>query len=365
MRQSLKLTAYWAAKKTGFFARAAASDWRRRRLAILCYHGVSLRDEHHWNPHLYITPDLLRRRLELLRRSGCNLLPLDDAVERLRQGTLPPHAVALTFDDGFYDFYRQAAPVLREYRAPATVYVCTYYSWFNRPVFDPMLDYLLWKGAGKMLAWPEILDREVSLNAGNLAEVRQRLYAFASGARLSAADKDALLAELSGRLRVDYGEICRSRVLQLMNPDELRDAAAQGFDLQLHTHRHRMPVDGDLFIKEVEDNRAALSRVREGAVRHFCYPSGVYYAQSGELLGRCGVVSATTCEPGLVSASTNPFYLNRYSDDMLTHDLVFEACTSGVAWLLPHRSGAAAPAESLPAEIPASSQEASAGGGEG
>jgi peptidoglycan/xylan/chitin deacetylase (PgdA/CDA1 family) len=337
---ALKLMAYWTAARGGFFTVAGNSEWRRKRLLILCYHGISLYDEHRWNPSLYITAALLRRRLEALRRSGCSILPLAEALERLRKGALPRRSVAITFDDGFHDFYREAAPVLHEYRAPATVYVSTYYSYFNRPVFDPMLSYLLWRGAGQTLTWPEALDnRMIPLTPENLGSAWREISRFASESGLSGKEKDALLAELANRLGVDYEDICSRRILQLMNPDELRAIAARGFDLQLHTHRHRMPKEKKLFVKEIEDNRAALAHVSSSASRHFCYPSGVCYPESEDLLRECGIVSATTCEPGWASPSSSPYSLARFCDSTSTRDLVFEAWTSGAAGLLPHRRG--------------------------
>jgi peptidoglycan/xylan/chitin deacetylase (PgdA/CDA1 family) len=355
MLQALKLIGYWTAARGGFFTVAGNSEWRRRRLLILCYHGISLYDEHRWNPGLYMTAALLRRRLEALRRSGCCILPLAEAVERLREGTLPRRSVAITFDDGFHDFHREAAPVLLEYRAPATVYVSTYYSSFNRPVFDPMLSYLLWRGTGQTLTWPEALDNPaITLTPENLGGAWQEISRYASESGLSGREKDALLAELANRLGVDYEDICSRRILQLMNPDELRAVAAWGFDLQLHTHRHRMPKEKGLFVKEIEDNRAALARVSGGACRHFCYPSGVCYPESGDLLREHGIVSATTCEPGLASPSSSPYYLARFCDSTSTRDLVFEAWTSGAARLLPHRRGGKVTDRKAPVDPPAS-----------
>jgi hypothetical protein len=206
-------------------------------------------------------------------------------------------------------------------------------------VFDLMLAYLLWKGTGRTLEWPEALGDPVSLTSENRPTAWRLVSRFVSEAGYSGREKDLLLGELAGRLAVDYGDLGSRRILQLMNPDELRIVAAQGFDLQLHTHRHRMPREKDLFVKEIEDNRRALhiDGKDNGGFRHFCYPSGVYYAESGGWLRQCGVLSATTCDPGLASQSSDSYYLPRFSDAMNVHDIVFEGWVSGAAGLLPRR----------------------------
>jgi Polysaccharide deacetylase len=99
----------------------------------------------------YITPDLFRRRLEILARLTYNVLPLDDALKRLWQGSLPSRSVSITFDDGFYDFYHSAVPMLREFGFPATVYQNTAYADRPFPVFTLALDYVFWRGSGQQL----------------------------------------------------------------------------------------------------------------------------------------------------------------------------------------------------------------------
>src|ERR1700722_14443153 len=87
------------------------SSWRTQRLLVLCWHGISNEDEHLWRPGLYITPQLIRRRLEILAELGCSGLSLDDALARLHVGDLPPRSVVITFDDGFNDFATHAVPI--------------------------------------------------------------------------------------------------------------------------------------------------------------------------------------------------------------------------------------------------------------
>src|SRR5215472_19169480 len=115
-----------ASAGAGAFGFLRDSDWRRRKLLILCYHGISLLDEHDWDPTLFIPAHFFRRRLEIIRRSGYTVLPLGEALRRLHSGTLDGPAVAITFDDGTFDFYDRAWPVLSEFNYPATVYVTTY-----------------------------------------------------------------------------------------------------------------------------------------------------------------------------------------------------------------------------------------------
>jgi hypothetical protein len=127
------------------------SRWRRDRLLILAYHGLSTRDEHRWDDSLFMAPEVFRRRLELIKKSRSAVLPLNEAIERLYANDLPERSVAITFDDGMQDFYKGAFPLLREFGFPVTVYLSTFYSDFNRPVFDIMCAYLLWKGRTHML----------------------------------------------------------------------------------------------------------------------------------------------------------------------------------------------------------------------
>ena len=57
-----------------------------------------------FNGSLFISPDVLRSRLQLIRKARCAVLPLDEAIARLYANDLPDRAVVLTFDDGLADF---------------------------------------------------------------------------------------------------------------------------------------------------------------------------------------------------------------------------------------------------------------------
>src|SRR5437879_13713768 len=110
MRKQIRRAALHLLRNTGIFRLLRESEWRRQRLLILCYHGISLEDEHQWRPCLYMEPRILGQRLGILRRGDYNVLPLCEALQRLFAQELPPRGVTITFDDGCYDFYKSPYP---------------------------------------------------------------------------------------------------------------------------------------------------------------------------------------------------------------------------------------------------------------
>jgi peptidoglycan/xylan/chitin deacetylase (PgdA/CDA1 family) len=325
------------AEVTGASRLLSSCAWRRHRLLILCYHGVSMYDEHEWGA-LYISPETFRRRLEFLARARCNVLPLSAALNHLQNGTLPDRAVVITFDDGLHDFCRVAFPIVESFGYPVTLYLTTYYVEFNRPVFDPMCSYLLWKGLHKkQLEWPEVFRDPVELDDIGRRRASAIIKQFAISHKLSSLEKDDLLARLADRMEIDYQELCRRRVLHLITPEEARELAARGVDLQYHTHRHRVYRSRERMFAELEDNRRRIAMYTANEPHHFCYTGGFYLPEYPEYLREYGILSATTCKSGLCTPQTNPLLLPRLVDTMGLSDLEFRAWLSGTAGLLPKR----------------------------
>lgn len=340
MIRSLKQSTLHTLRGVGAFEAVSRTRWRRSRLLVLCYHGISLDDEHEWNPGLYIPQSLFERRMRFLRDAGYQILPLSEGLERVKRGDLPERSIAVTFDDGMYDFHALAWPVVRRYEIPVTVYLTTYHCDFNRPIFRLACSYLLWKHRASTLDPRGLagLDTPIALDS---SEARQRVVTaldrYAKSEDLTGRDKDSLIALLAARLEFDYSTIVERRLLHIMNPEEVRQTAALGVDYQLHTHRHRTPVDQDLFRREIEDNRRRIAELTGCTARHFCYPSGVYHADFIPWLEQLEVESATTCDPGFVTANSNGRLLPRMLDHMGVSDVEFEGWLTGLRALMPSR----------------------------
>jgi peptidoglycan/xylan/chitin deacetylase (PgdA/CDA1 family) len=340
MLKALKCRLLRVARGVRLLELVAGSEWRRRRLLILCYHSLAVDQEHQWRRPLFFTPEEFDARLDLVRRARLNVLPLGEAVMRLKAGTLPERSAVLTFDDGSADFHDLVAPRLLRLGYPATVYVTTYYIEKRLPIFPLMTSYLLWKGRDRRLEADPALGLA---HATSLTELAQRaraeeaIVARADELGLSAEVRDALAGDLAARVGVDYAELRRLRVLELMSPDEIGSVSAQGFDVQLHTHRHRTPPRRDDLTDEILENRRRIEAMTRRAAEHFCYPRGVHLPNYPAWLASLGVVTGTTCDAGLAAAESSSLLLPRLVDTAVLTAVEIEGWLSGFSQLLPRR----------------------------
>jgi hypothetical protein len=259
----------------------------------------------------------------------------------LRSGTLPERSVAVTFDDGYVDFYRLALPILRAYDIPATVYLTTYYSENNWPVPGITAAYMLWKSRtfnGPITSVPSFQGARVKSPADRRALGDAMGRYFNDERSLPVGEKHRIIENLAAELGFDLDLFRRRRLMHVMTPSEAAEVAAAGVDIQLHTHRHWAPNDESLIRREIMENQERITEITGTVPRHFCYPSGIHYPELLPWLRNLGVQSATTCEPGLATPEDDPLLLPRFLDHSGVTIVEFEAWASGVGSVLPRRS---------------------------
>jgi peptidoglycan/xylan/chitin deacetylase (PgdA/CDA1 family) len=102
----------------------AGRDW----LPVLMYHSISDGGEDKTSTYYRTTtsPRVFAEQMALLRAEGFRAVNLRDGRELLRRGAaIAEKVVAVTFDDGFRDFYTRAFPVLKQHGFSATMFLPT------------------------------------------------------------------------------------------------------------------------------------------------------------------------------------------------------------------------------------------------
>jgi peptidoglycan/xylan/chitin deacetylase (PgdA/CDA1 family) len=137
--------------RRGIDSLAFAAGWREIEpgtLSIVMYHAVSagnFEDPEQMN----VSAARFADHLQTLSEAPLDLLPLSEAVTRMREGALARASATVVFDDGFVGVHDYAAELLAVRRIPATVFVRTaHIGCSSFPEADPAL--------GRPLTWNEV-----------------------------------------------------------------------------------------------------------------------------------------------------------------------------------------------------------------
>lgn len=278
------------------------------RLLVLCYHNV----DGTWC--FPAGPGAGRKGLETqlrwLRRLF-TVLPLEDAVARLADGRpLPPRAAAITFDDGYRDNLTQAVPMLERLGLPATFFLVPGLLSNESVPWWEVISWAVARATATTLAWG---GQQWTLGTGAertavTNEVQRRLK------RLSAAERDATVAELAGQL--EPAGSAPSAAELFLDWDEARELLRRGFSIGSHTCGHAIlsgetPADQRWDLLE---SRRLLAERFAVEVDLLAYPNGTsadYDRHTLDAASHAGYAAALTTTEGFNRPSTPALELKR------------------------------------------------------
>src|SRR5436190_3546318 len=264
----------------------------RNRLAVLMYHRIG--DPSQAPPGMVsATPATFERHMSWLAPSGRAVSLADVLAAHAGASQLPPHAVLVTFDDGYADFAEQAWPVMRSHGIPVTLFVPTAFPgnggagfWWDRL-------YAALTATREPFATP--LGRLRLERAGQRREAYRGLREYVK--TLPHDEGMALVDELVAQ----GGALLPSA--RVLSWDELRALAADGVTLAPHTRTHpcldRLPADR--LADEIGGSVAELEAETGAAAPAFAYPAGRISAAAEEAVRATGVELAFTTAPGIAA----------------------------------------------------------------
>ncbi|MFP4161200.1 MAG: polysaccharide deacetylase family protein, partial [Ectothiorhodospira sp.] len=278
------------------------------RLSILIYHRVLPEPD----PLQPGDPDAATFRWQLqLVSEWFHVLPLAEAVQRLHNGTLPPRAACITFDDGYADNHDVALPILQEQALPATFFVATAFLNGGMMFNDRILEAIRRMPSGEVdlgdigLGTRRIdgLDERKAL----IKEVIQSVKYLESG------EREAKVARLAAQCPQALPDDL------MMTTAQLKALAAAGMEIGGHTHTHPIlaRLTDDQARAEILQGKERLESILGHRVRLFAYPNGKpgsdYLPEHAAMVRECGFEAAVSTAWGVSTRETDPYQLARFT----------------------------------------------------
>lgn len=254
------------------------------------------------NRHLEVTPEFLRATLSHLRTQEIDVVPMAEVHRRLVEKDFSRRFAGFTLDDGYRDNRDFALPVLREFDAPATIYVAS--------DFAEGIGRLWWISLEMAIAKANAIEvtiggAAVRFDTGTPAAKQaafDRLHDWLRGLP-GEADAKHEIAALCVRHGVDEAAICRDLC---MDWDELKSFATDPLiNVGAHsiTHCNLAKQTETVASQEMAVSRARIEDALQRPVVDFAYPYGDRIAAGPRefaLARAAGFKTAVTTRPGMV-----------------------------------------------------------------
>lgn len=298
MKKILKQAATLAVQSPAFTAMVSllesAGNKRTGLLRILTYHRV---DWPQSRPLLYprttVTPDDFEEQMAFLAKHY-NVLSMPEVLQITRsEGTMPPRAVLVTFDDAYCDFAENAWPILQRFNLPVTLFVPTAFPDHPEQTF-------WWDRLHQAFHSTTIRDDlHVKFGRLSMATAENRIRSF-----VMCREFVKTLPHHDAMIWVD--EICQKMGMgkpghYILSWNALRQLARDGVTLGAHTRRH--PLVNRIMPEEARaeavSSRQDLAREIGQVLPIFAYPSGGFNNEVVQLLREEGFELGFTTERGI------------------------------------------------------------------
>jgi peptidoglycan/xylan/chitin deacetylase (PgdA/CDA1 family) len=281
----------------------------KAKLSILIYHRVLPQTDPLFPNEA--TVESFDAQMAMLK-AVFNVLPLPEAIARLKAGTLPARAASITFDDGYADNFTRALPILQKHGLHATFFITTAYLNGGRMFNDTVIESIR-RCTHATLDLSELGfgTHELGSNAAKAQAIGKILPQVKY---LPLEQREQVVTEISRRAGVDSlpNDL-------MMTTLQLKALHAAGMEIGGHTHRHPIlaRLDRGQARDEIATGKVRLEDALGTPIRVFAYPNGKpgsdYLPEQADIVRELGFEGAVSTQRGVSTSASDPFQLPRFT----------------------------------------------------
>jgi len=306
---------------------------------VLLYHRIAAGQVDPYS--LCVSPEHFDQHMAVVAQRFTPLA-LNEFVNRLANRTLPPRAIAVTFDDGYVDNFETAGPILERHGIDATVYMVTgpggreqelWWDELERIFLSPryLPAQLAFEANGRRYTWDlgeaaeytqeqaaQYVDWRVPWNdipddQADVPTPRHKAFreVYFVMQPMSPTEQDAMLAMLRDWAGIDKQVRPTHRTLPL---DQLAQTV-RGSRISIGAHTIDHPALAKMSLSEQQrqlaTSRDVLAACLSSPITTATYPYGLYSRKTLRAANQCGFDAAFICGDSPVSYGINPVEIPR------------------------------------------------------
>lgn len=242
------------------------------------------------------------------------VLPLDEAVRRLKNGTLPQRALAITFDDGYADNHDVALPILRRHGLPATFFVATGFLDGGRMWNDTVIESVRRTALRELPLQALQAEGLAAMDVSSVPARQVAIGAIIRAIKYLPVDRRLQLTQALAEL----AQVTPPTDL-MMTSAQVREMRRAGMQIGAHTVSHPIlaRLNDDAARREIQQSKHRLEDLLDEPVTLFAYPNGKpgedYSPRSVAIARELGFEAAVSTSWGASNSRTDLFQIPRFT----------------------------------------------------
>jgi len=252
---------------------------KNNNLRIIYYHMISGSTPEYYPINGSINKDTFQWQLKFLKKNF-NIISIDEAVYKINNNIKFNKNLIITFDDGFSSIYKNAIPILDDYKIPSCIYLISDCVLKNKMMWRNILFFI--QNNFKNLLINNICSQISDEFKINQKTQDKNLLSW-SMSEWPMNKRDVLVKIFLDELSINIDQYMNDHQ-PYMQRKELLEILNSGHTLGTHSASHPNFSKLNYFEceKEILESKQGLESHLESKINHFSYPFGVRMDKSFE-----------------------------------------------------------------------------------